>query len=401
MTSRPLTAGVIEGFYGPPWTWDERREIVEALADWGGDEYVWAPKSAPHHRDAWREPFDDDERSGFDSLRGRGVAIRVGLTPGADATADDVIDKLRPVVDRCDGFVLCFDDLDEHEGAGRHATITNAVRDSFGVVVRMVPTHYAGTTDSPYLRSLVDELHPDIEVMWTGSTVVCDTIAPDEAMARAAVTGGRLPLLWDNTPVNDALMRDLLHLGPYAGRPVGLREHVAGVLCNPMEFARASRPTIRSAVAWARGRDHLVEWRTEIDALGLGALAEATAFPGDPHWPGEEPGREWWLTIRDLPAPDDERLARWVDAARDGASLVLSLLDIEGSAGESRHVGAAIGGVVAWRAWRRLEACALGRGPRLRPVFTQDESGRFAYRPGTVADQPSLVDRVASRVLGD
>lgn len=398
-TRRPV-AGVIEGFYGPPWSWDERRAMIDAVAAWDGDWYVWAPKSEPRHRDAWAEPFTADEVSGFGSLRQRGVHVSVGLTPGFDATTDAVLAKLAPLDDVADGFTICFDDLDDHRGATRHATIANAVLGGFGRPVWLVPTHYAGTSDSDYLRALSDGLDPSIQVMWTGRTVVTDTIHAYEADARAAVTGNRPPLIWDNTPVNDALMRNLLHLGPYTGRADGLRDRISGVLANPMEFASASRPTVRSAIAWTRGRDHLAEWHEEIDALGLRGLAEATAFPGDPHWPGDEPTRGWWSAIADLPDPDDPRLARWVSAARDGARAVLALVDVEGRIGEPERLRPVMGAVMAWRGWTTHEASTFGRGPRMRPVFGQDESGRFVFEAASVAESVALVDRVAARVLG-
>ena len=35
--------GVIEGFYGTPWTVEEREECIGVLAANGADTYVWAP----------------------------------------------------------------------------------------------------------------------------------------------------------------------------------------------------------------------------------------------------------------------------------------------------------------------------------------------------------------------
>jgi len=399
-TARALVAGVIEGFYGPPWTWDERRDLIEALSEWGGDWYVWAPKSAPTHRDDWRAPFTAAEIAGFASLAGRGVALSVGLTPGADATPGDVVHKLSPVVDHVDGFTLCFDDLDDLGSSARHAAIANEVLERLERPVWLVPTHYAGVVGSTYLDTIADEIRSDIPIMWTGPTVVTDAITTDDARRRARALRGRPPLLWDNTPVNDAMMRDLLHLGPYSGRDSGLRSEIAGVLVNPMEFAIASRPTIRSAMAWARGRDHLAEWRDEVDRLGLRILAEATSFAGDRHWPGDEPTHEWWTAVRDLADPADSRLSTWTEAARQGARAALALLDIEGRTNEPAKVLAVLGAIGAWRQWNRTEVSTLGRGPRLRPVFSQDESGRFRFESAAVANGVSLVDRIALRVLG-
>lgn len=400
--SRVSVAGVIEGFYGTPWTWAERRAISERIAAWGGNWYVWAPKSAPHHRDRWRESFDADEIEGFASLRGTGVSISVGLTPGADATLADIVEKLAAVDHVVDGYTLCFDDLEEQDAGRRHAMLVNGVAERFGRPTWIVPTHYAGTASSPYLEALVAELAPEIAVMWTGETVVCDRITRAQADARRAVCGGRRLLLWDNTPVNDAMMRDLLHLGPYVGREDSLRESIAGVLVNPMEVATASRPTVRSAIAWAFGRDHIAEWRDELDVVGLAVLAEATSFPGDHHWPGDAPGVDWWTSVSGLADPDDERLVPWVEAARSGAKAVLALLDLDGRRDDPDRAAAAVGAALAWRAWRtRGEVSSLGRGPRVRPVFTQNADGRFAALAGVATDHPSLVDLVARRVFGD
>jgi len=392
---------VIEGFYGPPWSWAERREAVGLLAQWGGNWWVWAPKSDPRHRDAWREPFDASEIAGFDSLGGAGVGISVGLTPGADASVAEVVAKLAPVDGTADGFTICFDDLEEQDAARRHALVANGVAEAFGKPVWLVPTHYAGTAGSEYLDVLCRELRPEIEVMWTGSTVVCDTVTAAEAADRTAACHGRAPLLWDNTPVNDAMMRDLLHLGPFAGRDPGLRGRLSGVLVNPMEYATASRPTVRSAMAWANGRDHLAEWRDEVDSLGLAVLAEATSFPGDPHWPGDTPDRRWWESVRDLAEPADARLGPWVAAARAGAQSALALLEAHEAGGTPRGAAKTVAAALAWRSWRNTGGpCVLGRGPRVRPVFTQDESARFVPSPGVATDGPSLVDLLARRTLG-
>ena len=37
-------SGVIEGFYGPPWSRAERLQLFDWLAAWGLNTYLYAPK---------------------------------------------------------------------------------------------------------------------------------------------------------------------------------------------------------------------------------------------------------------------------------------------------------------------------------------------------------------------
>ena len=67
--------GIIEGFYGEPWSWAEREAVCSELAAAGMDTYVYAPKDDPLHRSRWREPYGDEF---LESLAG--LVERTGLS---------------------------------------------------------------------------------------------------------------------------------------------------------------------------------------------------------------------------------------------------------------------------------------------------------------------------------
>lgn len=403
MSHRPF--GVIEGFYGDPWSHEERIACIDALAEMGADAYVWAPKSEPRHRDAWADPFTDAETARFAELvtRNEKVTVSIALTPGREAIIADVVAKMRPVVDAgCRVVTICFDDLPVLDAGERHRNIANGVREQLGVEVWLVPTHYAGLSGSPYLRALTDGLHPDVLVMWTGRCVVNDTITSDETAERAARCGGRPPLLWDNVPVNDAMMTGFLHLGPFTGREPGVADLSAGVLLNPMISMRASLPTIRSAAAWWRGDDALAAWESAVDAAGLRVLAEASAFPGDAHWPGERPSRAWLQSVCELEDTGDDDLDPWVTAARAGARVCVAALDVIDAVAEGKRDSELTRlalPLIGLRDWLKNDARTLGAGPRTRPLFTQDSTGRFAVTSGAITRTTSIPEVLVDDAL--
>jgi hypothetical protein len=54
-------AGVIEGFYGQPWSQAERFELFDWMKQWGLNTYFYAPKDDLKHRVLWRELYTRDE----------------------------------------------------------------------------------------------------------------------------------------------------------------------------------------------------------------------------------------------------------------------------------------------------------------------------------------------------
>ncbi|MDX2169204.1 MAG: beta-N-acetylglucosaminidase domain-containing protein, partial [Deltaproteobacteria bacterium] len=60
--------GVIEGFYGPPYAFAARLDLVRFLPRAGLDTYVFAPKLDPYHRSRWREPYPAEWMAHFGEL---------------------------------------------------------------------------------------------------------------------------------------------------------------------------------------------------------------------------------------------------------------------------------------------------------------------------------------------
>lgn len=296
--------GIVEGFYGRPWTHAERLEWIERMAGLGMNTYVYAPKDDPLHREQWRSPYPERALAELRELvdRGDGVGVQVGfaIAPGLSIVYASPSDraalhaKLAAFVSLGARFLcLALDDVPSelvHDAdrerfrslAEAHVDLAHEVRDALphGATLWLVPTDYAGTKDSKYLEQLGARLDPAIEVGWTGRSVVSPEIRFEEARARASCLRRRL-LVWDNYPVNDGPMRGVLHLGPYRGRAPDLAEHASGVLVNPMQLARASAVAIATAAAYLRAPasyEPEAAWSASIRSAGAGAAGAFETF---------------------------------------------------------------------------------------------------------------------------
>ena len=222
--------GVIEGYYGPPWSHENRLWMIERMGAWGMNLYVYAPKSDPLHRERWREPYPEAALRQFRELveRGGSTGVEVGfaLSPGLSiqySSSDDRATLARKLVRFRDMGVrflsLAVDDVPTrlvHAADRRafrslaeaHVLLSHDLRERLGegVTLWLVPTDYLGVEPTPYLEELGESLDPAIEVAWTGRTVVSPTIREHEA-ARRSKTLRRPLLLWDNVPASDGCMR--------------------------------------------------------------------------------------------------------------------------------------------------------------------------------------------------
>ncbi|WP_324716148.1 beta-N-acetylglucosaminidase domain-containing protein [Carboxydochorda subterranea] len=316
--------GVVEGFYGRPWTHEQRLDTIDWLGRHHFNAYLYAPKDDPLHRDRWREPYPPEAMRRFEELvragRASGVEWMVAISPGLSLVYSDPaeLDRLWAKLEAFVGigvraFGLFFDDippaLGHEEDRRAYATLAEAQADFAGRLWRRMqprglqlmvcPTHYCGDPDVPYLRELGERLDPAVDLFWTGPAV-CSREVPDEHARRVAEVMRRPPLLWDNYPVNDAHMAPELHIGPYTGRGAHLDGILRGIFANPMNQPYASRLALFTIgrylqapsrydpeQAWSEGARQLLGG-DEALVQALGTLARCASItplaPEEPPW---------------------------------------------------------------------------------------------------------------------
>lgn len=256
-------AGVIEGFYGQPWTHEERLELLNWMAGWGLNTYVYAPKDDLRQRATWRQLYSAAELEKFRQLlhnsNSRTIRFVYALSPGLDIRYSEPaeLEHLRKRFEQmlsvgCRAFALLFDDIQERlhgsdlkqygSLASAQCHVANALFEwlsqrSHETRLLFCPTAYCGRMLAQgiggpnYLSIIGQKLLPEIDIFWTGPEIVSHQITLAHVREIEALSR-RKPVIWDNLHANDYDGRRFF-CGPYAGRPPELRHAVHGLLANP------------------------------------------------------------------------------------------------------------------------------------------------------------------------
>eukprot|EP00045_Choanoeca_perplexa_P013868 m.159237 g.159237 ORF g.159237 m.159237 type:complete len:671 (-) comp16484_c0_seq5:2448-4460(-) len=277
-----LLLGVVEGFYGKPWSSFQRRELFHRMQTWQMNCYLYAPKDDQKHRADWRNLYTSEELADLQTLideaQRHDVEFVYAISPGLDMVYSSSAEqaKLQAKLDQvaelgCSSFALLYDDiegtmtqddLDTFESLSHaHCAVSNKIYKHL-MPKRMLfcPTEYCASrampcvSDSGYLRGLGQRLDAAIEVMWTGSCVIPRHILVDELQELSGVIG-RKPCIWDNLHANDFDQRRLF-LGPYNGRPWQILDHVTGILSNPNCEFTANFVPLHTLASWAKLRSN-------------------------------------------------------------------------------------------------------------------------------------------------
>ncbi|XP_072112864.1 protein O-GlcNAcase isoform X1 [Mobula birostris] len=273
----PFICGIVEGFYGRPWSMEQRMVLFKWMQKWGLNVYMYGPKDDLKHRLLWRETYSVEESAQLKALvlgaQDCGVQFVYAISPGQDITFSSSCDlallkqKLRQVKGfGCMAFAILFDDIDHtmcptdkeafSSFADAQISVSNEIYQYLGEppVFLFCPTEYCGSLCYPslkmsnYLKIIGDNLHPGIGVIWTGSTVISKEISA-ESVSEVEEVIKRRPLIWDNLHANDYAQRRVF-LGPYKGRPSSLVSKLRGILLNPNCELEANYIPIHTLGTW-------------------------------------------------------------------------------------------------------------------------------------------------------
>ncbi|XP_037504364.1 protein O-GlcNAcase isoform X2 [Rhipicephalus sanguineus] len=273
-----LVCGVVEGFYGRPWTTEQRKDLFQRMKKLGLNTYMYAPKDDVKHRAYWRELYTVEEAEHLTNLiqaaRENSVNFYYALSPGLDITYSSSKEvsclkrKLEQVAQfGCGAFALLFDDIEPEISetdkevfqsfAHAQVSVTNEVYQELNQPKFIFcPTEYCAARavpnvqNSEYLNTIGLKLMPGIDIMWTGNKVISKTITVQSIQELTEVLR-RPPVIWDNLHANDYDQKRLF-LGPYSGRSTDLVPHLRGVLSNPNCEYEANFVPVHTLAQWSK-----------------------------------------------------------------------------------------------------------------------------------------------------
>lgn len=282
--------GVVEGFYGTPWSHQTRLSLIDTYGRYKMNYYIYGPKDDPYHSSPnWRLAYPEAEAKNIAELVEACKKNRVNFVwaihPGKDIKWNE--EDYQNLVKKFDmmydlgvrAFAIHFDDI-EGEGTNplRQTELLNRLNEEFvkvkGDVASLIvcPTDYTRLWANPTERgSLVkygNTLDPSVDVFWTGDAVCSNLTEGTMEWVNSRIK--RPALYWWNYPVTD-YARHILMQGPVYGLATTMTdEKVRGLVSNPMEHGEASKLALYSVAdyTWNTSAYNPIDsWERALETL--------------------------------------------------------------------------------------------------------------------------------------
>ena len=296
--------GVVEGFYGTPWSHQARLRHLKFYGENKMNTYIYGPKDDPYHSSPnWRLPYPEKEAKQIKELvqvaKENAVNFVWAIHPGQDIKwnqedRNNLLAKFEKMYELgVRSYAVFFDDISgEGTKADKQAELLNYIDEEFVKVKKdvtpliMCPTEYNkswSNVKGGYLTTLGTKLNPSIHIMWTGDRVIADMYEGDTEKGGMKWINNliqRPAYVWWNFPVSD-YVRDHLLMGPVYGNDLHIANLMSGFVTNPMEHAESSLLAIYGVASYAWNPDQYDSdkaWKDAMKAVLPSAAKELEIF---------------------------------------------------------------------------------------------------------------------------
>lgn len=282
--------GVVEGFYGTPWSHEVRLSLIDFYGRNKMNCYLYGPKDDPYHScPNWRLPYPEQEarqiRELVEACNRNRVDFVWAIHPGQDIKWNEedynnLVRKFEMMYDLgVRSFAIFFDDISgEGTNPVKQTELLNRLNEEFvrtkGDVAPLTvcPTDYsrlwANPTPQGSLSIYGKTLDPSVNVFWTGDVVCSDMTRETMEWVNSRIR--RPAFYWWNFPVTD-YARHIVMQGPVYGLDTTLTAgEVCGVVSNPMEHGEASKLALYGVAdyTWNTADFNAIDnWERGIEAL--------------------------------------------------------------------------------------------------------------------------------------
>ncbi|WP_342434124.1 beta-N-acetylglucosaminidase domain-containing protein [Neobacillus sp. FSL H8-0543] len=279
--------GFIEGFYGFPWSHEDRISLMKFGGEFKMNSYIFAPKDDLYHNSAWRTPYPAEELVKIKELVDAGHESKTqfiwAIHPGFNMIKwNDYENELQTLLNKLDQlydvgvrqFGLFMDDISTAQSLtdkDKHVKLITDVANWLAAKGDVKPLIYCppfynqgwtGENGKPYLRALA-AVPENVEIMWTGRSVVGSVNTTD--MQWPKDLHGRDPYMWLNWPVNDYKDSRLM-LGKGEVLQPGTH-NIAGVVSNPMGHAELSKIALFAVADFTWNSDDFNDDESWLDSF--------------------------------------------------------------------------------------------------------------------------------------
>ena len=266
--------GFIEGYYGIPWTSEERKELMRFGSKFKSNIYIYAPKDDAYHSSCWRDLYAENDleilKEQIEVGRETKTKLAWALHPfmSNKITADNYDASLQIVEKKFNQlyeagvrqFVISADDVEVSSGLLEDGSLHNKLLNDVATFLKakndcndlvFVPSAYCYQAEqrlkvdlNKYYASLMKDLDDSIHIMWTGDDV-CSSMESGRFTEFTNLTNKK-PFFWLNWPVND-YSTDHLLMGKGEVLNINYTDDTVpfeGMVTNPMQQAEPSKLSI-------------------------------------------------------------------------------------------------------------------------------------------------------------
>lgn len=269
------TRGFIEGYYGIPWSDEDRISLMNFGGEFKMTSYIFAPKDDAYHSARWRDPYPAERLEEMKKMVDAGNnskcrfvwTIHPFMNGGiTESSFDADIEKIIAKFEQLYGIgVRQFGVLGDDAGGLPRSVVVRVMDrlqkwvDSKGDVYNLVFCP-GGYNNAWWVQGELDDydtgFNKDIQIFWTGEAVCqpIEQITLDHFKTRDLPAGAsprRSPLFWLNWPVNDINMKRLMMgKGSLLHTDINVSD-LDGVVTNPMQEAEASKVALFAVADYA------------------------------------------------------------------------------------------------------------------------------------------------------
>lgn len=268
-----VSRGFIEGYYGNPWSTQDRINLMT----WGGyyklNSYFYAPKDDPKHNAQWRTLYTDEEietkikplaEAGNKSKTRFVFALHPYMNNPISYASEEAYQadlkvmqaKFAQVIEAGVRQIAILADDANHVG---NANYTRTLEDMVAWLKEMQKTYPDLKTTLPFCpqeymgsgQSYYDDFPEEVQVVVTGGRVWGEV--SNSFTETFTSTSGRGPYMWVNWPCSDNSKNHLI-MGGYSTflHPGTDPEKIQGIVLNPMQQSEPSKVGIfgNAAYSW-------------------------------------------------------------------------------------------------------------------------------------------------------